>query len=862
MPYRHVVRTKVVLPPLPAGTIDRSVALGALGRGARCTLVCAMPGFGKTTAVRRWVDTVDDPVAWVSLDLLDLEPRSFWSHVLYALGSACPGVDEEAIRLLNERGPADHLFLSALLAELARNERPLVLVLDGLPSEIDPSVLDGLTLLVERCGASLRLVVCARTDPALPLVRWEALGWLSELREADLRLSDEEARSLAASAESDWALGTAEQIAALNGMVDGWPIGYQMALMAAPTEAAGEGDNGDSPHVELLDKGRDLASYFVAEVLASLTEQERHVALTLSVVERFDSDLCIALVGEENIDVVGRLLARPMFLTVVDPRAGVMRFPDLVRDLLETELRWSDPLRRVALHRRVAMFWRDRGNLMSAYHHLDAIGAIASAQELLVDPALDLVDRGELAELRRSVRVLPRPAQVTDPRLALGFATLALYADGTTVAGRWADRIETLLDDPQESDGDADLHSELRGVRCGIALLDADLDEAVALVERHRRPFGSTEDRFVARFPILAARVMLAARRPSEADEWITFAEQLDEPEILTRVTVPTLRGWHEWWFGRLPNAVELLRGALQWMSEHRIGPHHLAFDALITAGWCQLAIGSLPEATRIATRAAADAEALGTAWNQLQAGYLEARVAVVVGDPLRALELVEDLRQAVRFDRCHAYTDRILAIEVEALAALGRSVDAHRALASMHPSPRTTLMQARIDRPSDAEIEAMLEGRAAWPAPDRFEAELVLAARRHSARPPAELSTIVEEAGAADWVLPFLGHGPRVEQLLRALPLERIHPKLLRALDHLAPTVPARIDESLGVRLTSREQSLLELLPTHLTYAKMGEQLFLSVHTVKANLGALYRKLGASSRSEAVEIGRRSGLL
>ena len=80
--------------------------------------------------------------------------------------------------------------------------------------------------------------------------------------------------------------------------------------------------------------------------------------------------------------------------------------------------------------------------------------------------------------------------------------------------------------------------------------------------------------------------------------------------------------------------------------------------------------------------------------------------------------------------------------------------------------------------------------------------------------------------------------------------------------LDHLAPPVPARSDESLGVRLTSREQSLLELLPTHLTYAKMGEQLFLSVHTVKANLGALYRKLGASSRSEAVEIGRRSGLL
>jgi LuxR family maltose regulon positive regulatory protein len=61
---------------------------------------------------------------------------------------------------------------------------------------------------------------------------------------------------------------------------------------------------------------------------------------------------------------------------------------------------------------------------------------------------------------------------------------------------------------------------------------------------------------------------------------------------------------------------------------------------------------------------------------------------------------------------------------------------------------------------------------------------------------------------------------------------------------------------------LTERERSLLALLPTHLTYAQIGAELFLSVNTVKSNLKTVYRKLGAGSRAEAVEVARRNGLL
>ena len=61
---------------------------------------------------------------------------------------------------------------------------------------------------------------------------------------------------------------------------------------------------------------------------------------------------------------------------------------------------------------------------------------------------------------------------------------------------------------------------------------------------------------------------------------------------------------------------------------------------------------------------------------------------------------------------------------------------------------------------------------------------------------------------------------------------------------------------------LTAAERRVLELLATHLSPAQIGEALHISRNTVKGHLKAIYRKLGVSGRSDAVERARRLGLL
>jgi LuxR family maltose regulon positive regulatory protein len=61
---------------------------------------------------------------------------------------------------------------------------------------------------------------------------------------------------------------------------------------------------------------------------------------------------------------------------------------------------------------------------------------------------------------------------------------------------------------------------------------------------------------------------------------------------------------------------------------------------------------------------------------------------------------------------------------------------------------------------------------------------------------------------------------------------------------------------------LTAAELRLLPLLPTHLTFGEIAGELFLSLNTIKTETAAIYRKLGISTRGEAVARSRELGLL
>jgi two-component system response regulator DesR len=61
---------------------------------------------------------------------------------------------------------------------------------------------------------------------------------------------------------------------------------------------------------------------------------------------------------------------------------------------------------------------------------------------------------------------------------------------------------------------------------------------------------------------------------------------------------------------------------------------------------------------------------------------------------------------------------------------------------------------------------------------------------------------------------------------------------------------------------LTEREREVLDLIAAGSTNREIAQRLYLSPHTVKEHTSAVYRKLGARNRADAVQRAQRVGLL
>lgn len=88
------------------------------------------------------------------------------------------------------------------------------------------------------------------------------------------------------------------------------------------------------------------------------------------------------------------------------------------------------------------------------------------------------------------------------------------------------------------------------------------------------------------------------------------------------------------------------------------------------------------------------------------------------------------------------------------------------------------------------------------------------------------------------------------------------LDPAIARELPSPATSLPDAPDVGLIDPLTEREHQVLELLALGLPNKTIAMELGISEHTAKFHVGAIMSKLSAASRTEAVAIAARQGLL
>src|SRR5438876_3623365 len=223
-----ILATKLYIPPLRPNVVSRPRLLERLNEGLhrKLILIAAPAGFGKTTLISEWVEGIERPTAWLSLDEGDNDPIRFLTYLVAALQTIAATIGEGVSGALHSpQPPPPEAILTALLNDLTTISDDFVLVLDDY-HVLDAKLVDqALTYLVEHLPPHMHLVIATREDPPLPLARLRARGHLTEVRAADLRFTPSEA---AAFLNQVMGLNlSVEDIAALEQRTEGWIAGLQ-----------------------------------------------------------------------------------------------------------------------------------------------------------------------------------------------------------------------------------------------------------------------------------------------------------------------------------------------------------------------------------------------------------------------------------------------------------------------------------------------------------------------------------------------------------------------------------------------------------------------------------------------------------
>ncbi|TVR26347.1 MAG: hypothetical protein EA389_06025 [Ilumatobacter sp.] len=846
-----VTPSKLEPPTLPDDEVIRPRLDAALDSDRQVVIVTAPAGYGKSALVAGWVArSPQRRIAWVSLDPLDSNPMSFWRHVVAAIARVVPAA-QEAEAILVERGTAGPEFIAALAHSLWEDGGPVVLVLDDLHHLGPATGRDDLSTIIERCRGTLRLVIISRTDPALPTQRWLAEGRAVELRLGDLAFRTDEAAALMRRFE------VAElrhaDVERLNDHLEGWAVGLLLSgltLEGRPEMASSLDD--------LLRSDRHLTDYLVGEVFDRLPDDLRTFAFEMSVPAYFDADIAGRITGRDDAGALLDRLIRSNPFVIATSSPPAYRFHHLIRSLLSANYRWNHHAGYERAHREAAAVMYERGHIAEAIASLLAIGATDEAFDMVTVPALRMTDRGRVRELLQWLELLG-DAHPPDALRALDYSLALMLAGRPYDAIRWVDRAEQIA--PSDDEEFALIHATTKVTTLGVnGFLDRAI-ECLPLLEAGGDVIDST--RLDSRVSGQVVRLSLELNDLSRAERWLPAVARHPDPPI-SEVLYPALRSWLLLKRGNVPDALEAALSA--YSSVERIGlrPHVAAYDALLSKALAEVLRLDLAATATTIELIDEDVDAFPYPFYFLRFWPLRmVEQALVDGWPA-ALELTATWDPDEFPERGGALGVRYDEVRARAMLSCGLVDDAGPILDRLPAGNSRSLLIARghvvAGRPDAVENE--LAAHQTWEIPERLEALLLLAQARLGQDATSTMAAALELGRKSGALAPFVLEGRRAQRVLDDLPVADLFADLASWQRGTAPVTGRGRSVDIVEPLTQKELEVLSRLPSHATYRAIGAQLYVSVNTVKTYVSSIYRKLGVSSRAEAVEVARKCGLL
>ena len=854
------------------------------------TLISAPAGFGKTTLLSGWIKQTTIPVCWISLDDDDNDPVRFLSYLVSALQTIDKEIGESIQPALRSpQPPASLTLLAYLISDVgdAIGKKEIALVLDDYHVIHQTAVHEIVDYLLKYLPLNFHLIISTRADPPLPLARMRARSELIELREADLRFSDEEAVEFFNQIKGQNLISS--DISELNRRTEGWVTGLQMALLSLK----GKGDKNKFIQ-SFTGSNRFVIDYLIEEVLDQQPERIRTLLLKTSILAEFSGDLCQALTGfEDSQAIVEKMERGNLFVIPLDDRREWYRYHHLFADLLYRRLSASMPESVKELHNKASTWFEENHYLGKAVEHALAANDFRKSLRLIGNYVTHIWEYGDQVNLTKWLSDFPEDVLLERPDIMAHHAFALCIAGFYDAAEEKINQIENSLEEIPKN-----IAGMLATVRAFYSLYRNEIKNAevysLSALENlaqdnhlclslaysihgdvhafhghfqiceeiwnkalHEAQVGDS----VFMGLIASAKLIVARRRMGRLkDADATYHQQIERVSAGGYEQVAYAGALYAVWadilleWNRLDEAVENIeRGAFFFYDRQKY---------MAGLAWCAIAMvyarfsqGDIPSAEQALQTLEKRINSQNLpAWAECWYIAWKVRLAIAEGDLSEAEKCLKE--NNIRLDREFAYPHEVeylalarLMIAKAKVRSKGDCIDqAEKLLLRLH---RHLEDNGWFDKLIETEILLALtykqQGREDK-AIDQLEAALVMSEKEGYTRS-------------------YLNEGSPMANLLYKLVVrDRAVNAARRILSDfsLNETMISRIPKKDGLidPLSTRELEVLQLIGNGASNREIGQILHIALGTVKNHIKSIYNKLNVHNRTQAVKRGRDLDLL
>jgi len=868
------IETGGVFVPIFRRRIVERIASAAM---QRVVLIVAPAGYGKSVALRHYLDTLAEPhvrydVPAESTGLLGFL-RGFADAVAEiapdARGTLAGAYEKNA----GSQSPGADLAL--WMHSHLRSYRGVIAIDDLHVAQSDREVARFVTSLIERTKGRVQWIIASRATSGLPIGTWLAYGESDlAIDEHDLRFSVDEAKEAARTfrlAVRD------EELLELLQLTDGWATAMTFALRSSTRSV-------DLRNISSMTREM-IYRYLAEQVYQTLSYDEQNLLETAALLPEIDLDVMVAAGFDRAIALIEDLRGRVAFIHEYEP--GRYRLHDLFRDFVrhQVELRGSTAQRdRLTL---LGQILEHRGQVTQALRLYVDSNSPDEALRLLAAHGVRLLDNGfadELESLTSAAlgKAFEKSAVVGALRGLLDLMR-GRYDEGDRKIARAAHSIESI-----ELRGEITLRLAVHRWNRGVS--PTDLLEPILAERALPMPIRVEAEALLANYwaksgdPDEARRLIASVEQQSlqvEGDEWLArikfrtgnVLENIGEPDGARRC-------WTE--------AAELASRCALWsIASRSFG--NLASVAFFAKSDSAQSLWFAQQAATAATRAGdyADLQIALISMLSLETRRGNADRAVQIEKQLAELGSRDALSQSAYLASSQAHRH----------AWAGRYADAHRLFGSIidrqaHIPDRavvrasyalTLALDGRV-RESGAVVTSTLElidkkaPSAQYSSAVVFDfalallvlAEIVAGRHTSAARLLKRKLRSRHESGVC--------MRKAVEALARAAKSPSYVPDDLeqhtggvrefgfggyaRYVDCVARHLEQSHEPSTTIALTPAELRVIRDLASGLTPKQIAAEMGRSVYTVQTHIQNVIDKFGCHGRAEAIAVARRTGLL